>query len=525
MSNLSKTPFDFSNFFIKDKEDEYEEFNEYDEDIDLPFDSNLNNKNIELIEELESYSSLPFKLDYYQLNVVFKIIDFFTKSKENVMLLTGGPGTSKSTIISQVINYLYNNNYDVLACAPTHKARINLSNMLKNTIEVITLHQLLKLKPNIEIPLLNFRDLQMECHLNDYNTRIPRYLIIDECSMVTSDLYKYIKEELITKRKVKILFLGDVKQLKGVNEVSESEVFQIKNRIELTKIYRQKEDAPLLYLLQDIKDKPIQGKLKDFKSASGNLHNCETAKEFIILAARKYKEAIEKKNPNLTKILTYTNKRIDEYNNILHKILYKNSSLEYGVGEIVTGYDNFNPGNQGEGIINSVDYVITEVEGYIKPKSDIFPFDLRGYLITLDTKWWEDSSDKSDIFRYITIFIMSTILDPIGIERYTKYLEYYRLQAIQQKKGTRLYSKYWRNYFKLNDYAASPINLFYDNRLIKSATLKLGYACSIHKAQGSSINDVFIDLGDVKKCYDQEELRQLEYVALSRAKNDVFILN
>nr|DAT90292.1 MAG TPA: ATP dependent DNA helicase [Caudoviricetes sp.] len=43
--------------------------------------------------------------------------------------------------------------------------------------------------------------------------------------------------------------------------------------------------------------------------------------------------------------------------------------------------------------------------------------------------------------------------------------------------------------------------------------------------QGSSINNIFVDLGDIKRCRDTEEFRQLEYVALSRVRNNIYILN
>ena len=42
--------------------------------------------------------------------------------------------------------------------------------------------------------------------------------------------------------------------------------------------------------------------------------------------------------------------------------------------------------------------------------------------------------------------------------------------------------------------------------------------------QGSSITNVYIDMKDILRCKDEEELRQLQYVGLSRTSNDAFIL-
>ena len=42
--------------------------------------------------------------------------------------------------------------------------------------------------------------------------------------------------------------------------------------------------------------------------------------------------------------------------------------------------------------------------------------------------------------------------------------------------------------------------------------------------QGSSINNVFIDMKDIGICRDELELRQLQYVSVSRAKTNAHIL-
>lgn len=43
--------------------------------------------------------------------------------------------------------------------------------------------------------------------------------------------------------------------------------------------------------------------------------------------------------------------------------------------------------------------------------------------------------------------------------------------------------------------------------------------------QGSTYDNIFIDMSDIKKCRVPEEMRQLQYVALSRTRNNIYILN
>lgn len=51
--------------------------------------------------------------------------------------------------------------------------------------------------------------------------------------------------------------------------------------------------------------------------------------------------------------------------------------------------------------------------------------------------------------------------------------------------------------------------------------LRSAYSCTIDKSQGSTYGKVFIDLNDLKKCYDYNRLARMLYVAVSRASNQV----
>ena len=53
------------------------------------------------------------------------------------------------------------------------------------------------------------------------------------------------------------------------------------------------------------------------------------------------------------------------------------------------------------------------------------------------------------------------------------------------------------------------------------ADLRLMYASTINKAQGSTYDTVYIDLTDIGKCSDKDQVRRMLYVAVSRAKNKV----
>ena len=49
------------------------------------------------------------------------------------------------------------------------------------------------------------------------------------------------------------------------------------------------------------------------------------------------------------------------------------------------------------------------------------------------------------------------------------------------------------------------------------------FGCTIHKAQGSTFRRVYVDLGDLNRCRDIDQLRRLLYVAISRARLQVVL--
>ena len=134
------------------------------------------------------------------------------------------------------------------------------------------------------------------------------------------------------------------------------------------------------------------------------------------------------------------------------------------------------------------------------------------------------NTESDSAFGYNKIFVISKKIDSYILQSFINLFESTRIRAVNTPKKTSLYGELWAQYYALQEYFASPFDLFYDGRLIKSATIKLGYAISTHKSQGSSINNVYIDFTDLKKCYNKEEFRQLEYVALSRARNNIYLL-
>ena len=70
----------------------------------------------------------------------------------------------------------------------------------------------------------------------------------------------------------------------------------------------------------------------------------------------------------------------------------------------------------------------------------------------------------------------------------------------------------------------TPIDMSFDGRIIRSKSIGYGYCLTTHKSQGSSFDSVLIDMENILRCTNKQELRQLQYVSMSRTRKDIHML-
>ena len=123
-----------------------------------------------------------------------------------------------------------------------------------------------------------------------------------------------------------------------------------------------------------------------------------------------------------------------------------------------------------------------------------------------------------------TVFILDADTPPSKILTLSTIIESTRLAAIDYKqKKHRNASIMWQKYYEIINSFTTPFDLYYDDRVVKKKTFDYGYASTVHKSQGSSINNVFTDMKNILSCRDELEVRQLQYVALSRARTNAYV--
>ncbi len=194
----------------------------------ITLDNYLNVKKISNFEKklkkIEKHSDL--ELSEKQREAVIAV------QEHNVCVVTGGPGTGKTTIIKTIIEMYKQEEKKVVLCAPTGRAAKRMSEATGE--EAKTLHRLLEIGKTSSDELQNI-DPNVEVAPLDADV-----IIVDEVSMVDIFLMNYLLQAIY--KGTKLVLVGDSNQLPSVGpgnvlkDIIQSERL---TTITLNKIFRQ----------------------------------------------------------------------------------------------------------------------------------------------------------------------------------------------------------------------------------------------------------------------------------------------
>lgn len=180
----------------------------------------------------EAIKSLSIKLSGIQIDAIKSCF------KENISIITGGPGTGKTTIINTIAKIYLDNGYNISLCAPTGRAAKRIEET--TGIEAKTIHRMLGYIPSSYDDIGHFE-------YNEDNPLETDLIIIDEMSMVDVVLFEKLLRG--TKDNTRLIIVGDVDQLPSVGAGNVLSDLINSEKIKYTKlvdIFRQSENSNII---------------------------------------------------------------------------------------------------------------------------------------------------------------------------------------------------------------------------------------------------------------------------------------
>jgi len=174
--------------------------------------------------------------------------------RNGITVITGGPGTGKTTVINLIIRYFIRQGLDILLAAPTGRAAKRMSEA--TGYEAQTIHRLLEVNGDPSV------SGGARFQKNEESPLEADVIIIDEMSMVDISLMHSLLKALVPG--MRLILVGDVDQLPSVGpgevlrDLIRSDCFPV---VKLSRIYRQSEESDIVVNAHRINEgKPVEMK-------------------------------------------------------------------------------------------------------------------------------------------------------------------------------------------------------------------------------------------------------------------------
>ncbi|MCQ2496243.1 MAG: ATP-dependent RecD-like DNA helicase [Lachnospiraceae bacterium] len=416
---------------------------------------------MELDEDIaEVEESLSVQLDELQREAIAGAVT------NGVFVLTGGPGTGKTTTINAIIRYFENKGCDILLAAPTGRAAKRISETSGR--EASTIHRMLQLKVSEGFDdqpgSKDMASKKVNFEKNEDNPLEADVIIIDEMSMVDISLMNSLLKAV--SQDTRLIMVGDANQLPPVGagnvlrDVIASKRFKT---VCLTRIFRQAAQSNIVVNAH---------KINDGQQIDLDVKN----KDFFLM---------ERDNPNDVAMVTVA---------LIRDYLPKNLHINSSDIQILT------PMRKGELGVERLNNVLQQ---FLNPPSpDKKEKEYRDYIFREGDKVMQNKNNYQ-------------------LEWETRNKKGFLIAS-----GTGIFNGDCGIIKEINNYASEITIVFDEDKTVHYPfgcldELELAYCMTVHKSQGSEYTAVIMPLltGPI-----QLFNRNLLYTAVTRAKTCVSIV-
>lgn len=400
--------------------------------------------------------------------------EFLFKPEQKELILSGPGGVGKTYLMSHLIDKImpqYMQSCHLMG-APAEFVDVAMTATTNKAAEVLaiatqrptsTIHSFLGLKVQDDYSTGKSKITKTGA----FTVHQKKILFIDECSMIDRDLLKFLHEGTLG---CKIVYVGDHCQLPPVMEPISPIYRENIPFFELTQ--QERTNNPHLQAINNQLRQTVEtGEFKPIRLVPGSIDYLTDAD-----MQRGLEIFFTEQNPD-SRVLAYTNNRVVEFNDHIRTI--RQLPDEWQVGELLINNSSIR--------INNTQVSVEQELEVIRQSPDI-----EHEYIDTDTFLKVRRTD----LRSLHGGVLTDVPVPVEPNHFLSLVKYYAS------------NRNWNRMYHLK-------NNFPDLRQRDAATF--------HKSQGSTYENVFIDLGNLSTCHNPNTVARMLYVAFSRARSRVFV--
>lgn len=385
--------------------------------------------------------------------------------QDSIIVLSGAAGTGKTTLLKSVLdNYKAIKELNKVINMPTTKVGWEFTAMTHKASRVLT--RVIKLPVDTLHRKLRIRPTKHGYDFYGYTLYLEpnmdkEIIVVDEASYLDSKILNYICELVPQEPKLQFILIGDPYQLPPVG-MDHAPVFNAGFKtVHLEQSVRQSNAPHLAQTVNTLRQAATQGKLHTIKPDN---------KEVLYLDKKAWdKQIISTFNQGISaKVIQYTNHQVQASNKKINRQLTGNREIEVGDTMIICGKLS---------------------------NSSIIPLDSEVTVMSIDG-YYPNGTAELQLPHYDLRLedISGTMYKQLVIQDHKVYTELAKQQMTLR---------------------SGPPYIWH---------LRYAYACTVHKSQGSTYDEVFINLNSYRSVYKNNPAMALKllYVAVSRARNKVY---